>query len=73
MFGLGSAVTLLRIAGGKFTQLQQTCFKTIWQEQESSMSRTFSNFIRLIGNFRYYRRNGHDLKTAWNLANMTLP
>jgi hypothetical protein len=37
------------------------------------MSRTFSNFIRLIGNFRYYRRIGHDLKTAWNLANMTLP
>jgi hypothetical protein len=37
------------------------------------MSRTFANFIRFIGNFRYYLRNGRDYKTAWHLAGMTLP
>jgi hypothetical protein len=37
------------------------------------MLRTFSNFVRFIGNFRYYRRNGHDFRAAWHLAGMTLP
>jgi hypothetical protein len=37
------------------------------------MYRTFSNLARFIANFRYYRRNGRDLKTAWHLASMTLP
>lgn len=37
------------------------------------MSRAFSNFARFIENFRYYRRNGHDLRTAWHLAGLTLP
>lgn len=37
------------------------------------MSRTFSNLIRFIENFNYYRRSGRDIKTAWQLASMTLP
>jgi hypothetical protein len=37
------------------------------------MSRTFSNLIRFIGNFRYYRRNGCDIRSAWHLASITLP
>jgi hypothetical protein len=37
------------------------------------MSRIFSNFIRFIGNFRYYRRCGLTLKSAWFMAGMTLP
>jgi hypothetical protein len=37
------------------------------------MSRAFSNLIRFIENFHYYRKSGRDLKTAWHLAGMTLP
>jgi hypothetical protein len=31
------------------------------------------NFVRFIENFRYYRRSGRDIRTAWHLAGMTLP
>lgn len=37
------------------------------------MYRMLVNFVRFIENFRYYRRNGRDIKTAWHLAGMTLP
>jgi hypothetical protein len=37
------------------------------------MLRTFARFIRFIGNYRYYRRQGLNSKTARDLANMTLP
>lgn len=37
------------------------------------MYRSYSNFIRFIGNYRYFRRNGRDFRTAWRLAGMTLP
>jgi hypothetical protein len=37
------------------------------------MLRTFAGFIRFIGNYRYYRGNGLNSKTAWDLANRTLP
>jgi hypothetical protein len=42
-------------------------------EKEVCMTRSISNLVRFIGNFRYYRRNGNDIKTAWHLAGMTLP
>jgi hypothetical protein len=41
--------------------------------KEVSMSRTFTNLVRFIGNFRYYLRNGRDIRSAWQLASMTLP
>ena len=37
------------------------------------MPRRFANFVRFIGNYRYYRRNGFNFRTAWHLAEMTLP
>jgi len=37
------------------------------------MLRTFARFIRFIGNYRHYRGNGLNAKTAWDLAIMTLP
>jgi len=37
------------------------------------MPRTFANLVRFIENFRYHRKNGNNIKTAWHLAGMTLP
>jgi hypothetical protein len=37
------------------------------------MFRRLIDFSRFIENYRYYRRNGRDYKTAWHLASMTLP
>jgi len=37
------------------------------------MLRTFVKFSRIIEDYQYYRRQGYDLKTAWNLASMTIP
>ena len=37
------------------------------------MPRKFATFVRFIENYIYYRRNGFNFKTAWSLANRTLP
>jgi hypothetical protein len=42
-------------------------------EKEVNMSRKLANITRFIGNYRYYRRNGFNSRTAWHLASMTLP
>lgn len=40
---------------------------------EVDVARAFSNLIRFIENYLYYRRNGCDIKSAWHLASITLP
>jgi len=37
------------------------------------MLRKLADIVRFIGNYRYYRRNGSNFRTAWHLASMTLP
>jgi hypothetical protein len=37
------------------------------------MLRTFENLLRFIQNYRYYRNQGINYKSAWYLASMTLP
>jgi hypothetical protein len=37
------------------------------------MLRTFVRLSHVIADYHYYRRQGYDLKTAWNLASMTIP
>jgi len=37
------------------------------------MLRTFANFVRFVGNYRYYREQGLNSKDAWSLASKTLP
>jgi len=35
--------------------------------------RKLAGLIQFIRNFRYYRRNGYNLKSAWFFATMTIP
>lgn len=37
------------------------------------MLRTFNEFARFLGNYRYYRRRGIQSQYAWQLAKMTMP
>ena len=37
------------------------------------MSHVLVDLARFVGNYRYYRRNGLNIKAAWHLASMTLP
>lgn len=37
------------------------------------MTRTITMLARFIGNYRFYRGKGYNVKASWNLAGMTLP
>ncbi len=37
------------------------------------MLRTLTDVARFLDHYRYYRRNGATIRSAWRLAGMTLP
>jgi len=73
MFGDRSAVALFLIVVDVSKYFDKPPTNSSGKNRKCPMSRSFSNLVRFIGNFRYYRRNGCDIKTAWHLAEMTLP
>lgn len=37
------------------------------------MLRQSASFLQFIWDFRYYRRNGYNFKSAWLFATLTIP
>ena len=67
----GDAKQLMEDLPAKTTRFIRILPMPAWKE--TSLSRSLASFIRIIGDYRLYRRKGFNPKVAWHLANTPDP
>lgn len=67
----GDAKPLVEVFPAKTTRFIRIFPISAWKK--TSLSRALGSFVRIIGDYRLYRRKGFNPKVAWHLANIPDP
>lgn len=67
----GDAKPLMKVFPAKTPRFIRIFPIPAWKE--TFLSRALAGFVRIIGDYRLYRRKGFNPKVAWHLANIPDP